>query len=476
MLSIDRNGPEPFYQQIYRQIAQGIESGLYAAGSKLPSIRTCAHELDVSNTTIEQAYQRLTEEGYVEPRRGSGYTICAPATAPEALLTRFSNEYLQEREHLERTGHSRLSEPAIRYDFAYDSVDPDIFPFNTWSSICREVFFSAGAKRACLYNDRQGLFDLRKQIAKYVGAEFGVHCLADQVLVMSTTGAVVAEIVRLFDPGDTVIAMENPGYDEVSRSLLAAGYAIRELPVYPYPSWKEAEKALDGVNLVFATPTSQFPTNQPMPLEYRKSLVTWAKRAGVYIIDDEYGWEFPTAVNRAPSLGALDDSGHVITLGTFSNSFTPAVCLSYGILPPKLMLKWLEQRAGGHPQVPWQTQASMAAFMREGHWPAHVRRMRTSSHKKRILILESIKKHFGTAANVVESPGSLYVLLQVDDRRDEAQLIQAAAQRGVRVYPTSQYWQGNPPDDWHYVLVGYAGIGVDAIAAGIEELARAWAS
>lgn len=475
MLSIDRDSPEPFYQQVYRQIAQGIESGLYVEGNKLPSIRACAQELGVSITTIDQAYQRLTGEGYVEPHRGSGFVVCTPTIAPQNLQGRFSDEYLRERDCLKHASRLRSDPSSVKFDFAYDSVDADTFPFNTWSSICREVFFSAGASHACLYNDRQGLRDLREQIVKYIASDFGVHCSADQVLVMPTTGDIVTELIRLFNPEDTIIAMENPGYDEVSRRLSAAGYMIRELPVHPYPSWDTVEEILDGVRLVFSTPTSQFPTNRPMPLEYRKALVDWAKRTGSYIIDDEYGWELSTAVSRVPSLGALDDSGHVITLGTFSNSFTPAICLSYGILPPRLMLSWLEKHAEGHPQVPWQTQAAMAAFMREGHWPVHVRRIRTASRKKRQVILRAIEECFGDTVEVVESPNSLYVLLQTKEIRCEAHLVEAAADAGVRIYPTSQYWRGNPPDDWRYVLVGYAGIGIDAIAPGIEELARAWA-
>lgn len=476
MLSLERDSSEPFYQQIYRQIAQGIEAGLYAAGNKLPSIRACAHELGVSNTTIEQAYRRLTAEGYVEPRRGSGYRICELASAPQASVEHFSSEYLRNRERLEQASCMRLEHPPVRYDFAYDSVDPDTFPFTTWSSICREVFFDVGASRACLYNDNQGLHELRVQIARYLGSEFNLRCSESQLLIMPTTRDVVAEIAHLFNPADTIIAMENPGYDEVSRRLQTAGYELRCIPVCPYPAWEDIEESLEGVRLVFTTPACQFPTSQPMPIELRKSLVDWAARTDAYIIDDEYGWEFQTNMSRLPSLAALDDSGHVITLATFSNSFTPAVCLSYGILPPELMLKWLCERSGGHPQVPWQTQASMAAFIRGGHWPVHMRRIRTANQKKRKLVLATIQDCLGDAVDVLESSGSPYVLLRARDGRSESQLIEAAARAQIRVYPTSQYWMGGPPADWDYVLVGYAGISMHTIVPGIEELARAWSS
>ena len=81
MPSIERNSSVPYYLQVYDQIARGIDTGLYPAGCKLPSIRECARELGVSNTTIELAYQRLTAEGYVQARRGSGYTTRVPRCA-----------------------------------------------------------------------------------------------------------------------------------------------------------------------------------------------------------------------------------------------------------------------------------------------------------------------------------------------------------------------------------------------------------
>lgn len=474
MLPIDRNSSEPFYRQLYHQISQGIESGYYTEGNKLPSIRECARELEVSNTTVEQAYRALTEEGYVEPKRGSGYVICASTTNPPDCLSRFSEEYLKDRNNLEQATEPRVDKASIEYDFAYDSVDSSIFPLSIWASTCREVFFSDEANLACLYNGRQGLFELRNQIARYINGEFGVNCLADQVLIMATTSDVVAELMQLFNPTETVIAMENPGYDEVSKRLATAGYTMKDLPIYPYPSWSNTREILNGVNVVFSTPNSQFPTNTPMPIEYRKELIAWARETDAYLIDDEYGWDLPTAADRLPSLATLDDSGHVILLGTFSNSFTPAVCLSYAVLPPKLMLKWIETRAGGHPQVPWQTQAAMAAFMNDGHWSAHIRKLRTLSRKKHETVLESITKHFKDSVDIIDSSSSYYVLIQTRDGRSETQLIDAASQSGIRVYPTSQYWQNGAPEGWNYVLIGYAGIDLNAIDPGIERLAHSW--
>ena len=474
MPSIDRNSPLPFYQQVYEQIARGIESGLYPAGKKLPSIRECARELGVSNTTIELAYQRLTEEGYVQARRGSGYTICALDVKLSNPTEEYDTEYQTELEKLVVETSDRADTKPVLYDFAYDAVDPETFPFTVWARISREVFFEKGSQAACLYNDRQGLFELRDQIAHYLSSEYGLNCIAEQVVVMPTTRDLISSILNLFDPRSTTFAMEEPGYDEISRTLTSRGFEMRTIPVRPFPTWEEAKPYIEGADIVFTTPACQFPTNQPMPLELRRSMVEWAQQTGCYLIDDEYGWEFQSGVARTPSLAALDRAGRVISLGTFSNSFTPAVCLSYAVLPPQLMRKWQELEGGAHPQVPWQTQAAMAAFMREGFWRTHIRKMRTSVQKKRRQLIQSLTRRMGDSIEIVEGISSLFVLVQTKDGRSEDELIEAAAKSGVKVYPTTRYWSNGAPDDWRYVLVGYAGIPFDAIDAGVATLSRSW--
>lgn len=474
MPSIDRNDPAPFYLQVYTQIIEGIESGLYAAGKKLPSIRECARELGVSNTTIELAYQKLTAEGYVQARRGSGYTICAMGETPINPPERFSDEYRTALDELTQAVDRDSSNAEIRYDFAYDTIDKSLFPFTTWAKISREVFFGPGAENACLYNSRQGLKQLREQIAHYVASEYGLNCIAEQVLVMPTTRDIISAITSLFDPARDKFAMENPGYNEVRRIVSKSGFAVQPIPVNPFPQWEEIRRSIEDAKLVFTTPTCQFPTCKPMPYDLRQRLVKWADEHDAYLIDDEYGWEFQSSITRTPTLAALDKTGRVITIGTFSNCFTPAICLSYAILPPQLMLRWLRASGKTHPGSPWQTQAGMAMFMADNHWRTHIRKMRTTMNRKRQEALAALERYMGDAVEIITGPCNLFILVQTRDGRTESELIDAAEAYGVRVYPTSIYWDGIPDDEWGYVLVGYAGIPEEAISPGIQTLARAW--
>ena len=473
MLSIDRNSSKPYYLQVFDQIAGNIRSGLYPAGKKLPSIRKCARELGVSNTTIECAYLKLTSEGYISARRGSGFTICEIDDAPANPIEHYEPEYRETFSGLIReTTPSVADKP--RYDFAYDAADQSLFPFTTWARISREVFFIKGCEGACLYNDPQGLYALRQQVAQHVANEHGVACIPEQILIMPTTRTLVVAIAELLNTCETHIAMEDPGYDEVACSLRAQGFNVSSLRINPFPNWEDMQEKLEGISVVFTTPACQFPTNHSMPLETREQLVEWAQKTGAYIIDDEYGWELQSGIVRTPPLAAFDRTGCVITLGTFSNTFTPAVSLSYAVLPPQLILEWIERNRSSHPQVPWQTQAAMALFLDEGHWSAHLRKMRAVMARKRQKLMNAIESNMGSEVDVVSNPSSLFALVQTHDGRNEEELVAAAATAGVRVYPTGRYWQQEAPADWRYILIGFAGIAEDEIEPGIIALSQAW--
>jgi DNA-binding transcriptional MocR family regulator len=56
-------------------LARQIEEGVLPAGSKLPSIREYAEASGCSKNTVISAFDILTANGLIEPRRGSGFFV-----------------------------------------------------------------------------------------------------------------------------------------------------------------------------------------------------------------------------------------------------------------------------------------------------------------------------------------------------------------------------------------------------------------
>ncbi len=83
-LPLDRASRAPLQEQIYAGLRSAILDGRLLPGHRLPASRALAADLGVSRNTVKGAYLRLTGEGYVRGRTGSG-TYVVPEL-PEALL------------------------------------------------------------------------------------------------------------------------------------------------------------------------------------------------------------------------------------------------------------------------------------------------------------------------------------------------------------------------------------------------------
>ncbi len=72
---LNRGGETSLYEQLYRALRADIESGVLAAGARLPSKRAFAKHLGVSVVTVEGALDQLVAEGYVRAVPRSGFYV-----------------------------------------------------------------------------------------------------------------------------------------------------------------------------------------------------------------------------------------------------------------------------------------------------------------------------------------------------------------------------------------------------------------
>ena len=129
--------------------------------------------------------------------------------------------------------------------------------------------------------------------------------------------------------------MEDPGYGKILEVYKANG--VRCLPI-PMDEDGVLPQALSGVDVLHISPAHHFPTGSVMPIRRRQALLEWAAQAPRrYMIEDDYDSEFRFTGRPIPPMQAMDGAGRVIYINSFSKSISPAIRISYMILPPKLM-------------------------------------------------------------------------------------------------------------------------------------------
>src|SRR6478736_3173208 len=71
-------------EEVMHAIRTRIERRTLTPGARLPSVRAMAESMQISKSTVVEAYDRLAAEGVIRSRPGSGFYVAAPL-APLAL-------------------------------------------------------------------------------------------------------------------------------------------------------------------------------------------------------------------------------------------------------------------------------------------------------------------------------------------------------------------------------------------------------
>jgi DNA-binding transcriptional regulator YhcF (GntR family) len=88
VVRIDPSSAAPPFDQVRRQIADYIISGVLPPGARLPPVRQLAADLDLAPGTVARAYQELEGAGMVTTRRGGGTRVAdVTLLSPQALDT-----------------------------------------------------------------------------------------------------------------------------------------------------------------------------------------------------------------------------------------------------------------------------------------------------------------------------------------------------------------------------------------------------
>ena len=459
---LDSSGSRPLYEQLYRYIRDEIEAGRLAAGERLPSKRALAAHLKISVVTVEGAYGQLQAEGYLrsEPKRGFFVQAVQEEHRPPAPALR-----------PEEPARPR---PAPDYDFSTSGVDVSLFPTSTWARLMRQVL--SGRADALLSSPHpQGAPELRRAIAGHLYRFRGIRADPRQIVVGAGSETLLGFLVQLLGR-EGGYGVEDPGYAKPHRIFTSCGAVVRPIPL-DRQGLRVDVLGERAVRVVHVTPSHHYPLGIVMPVARRQALLRWAAAdPGRYIIEDDYDSEFRFSGRPIPALQSLDGGERVIYLNTFAKSLAPSLRMSYMVLPPHLLEKWRRDFWFYSSTVPAFGQYALAAFMEGGHFERHLNRSRTRYKARREALLAAARETGLTqSGSFAGGDAGLHLLLWMDRRWTEGELVDRAAAAGVRVTPLSACDLTPPaPDRPPALILGYTRIAAEDMAPALRRLKDAW--
>ncbi|OYU45048.1 MAG: GntR family transcriptional regulator [Burkholderiales bacterium PBB4] len=402
-------------EQLAARFAQRIRDRLLAPGARLPSVRLCAQQQEVSPSTVVAAYDQLLAQGLVEARKNRGFYVRelpaaamdSAGAAPESIAT----GVVPGPRH-----HAPLKATAlIRGMFKGISDKPQpgmgVLP-QEW---LQTTFLATAVRRSCSveamnafslqYGEPAGDMGLRRALSTKL-AQLSVQASPEQII--TTVGATHAlDVVSrtLLRAGDYVM-VEEPGWAVEFARLDSLG--MRILPVPRRAEGPDLEVMAryceqHRPKLFVSVSVLHNPTGFCLSPSSAYRVLQLAQQHDFHIVEDDTYSHF--APEHSTRLCALDGLQRTIYVGGFAKILAPNWRVGYMAAPQALAERLQDTKLLSTLTTPALLEKALAWCIEQGQLRRHAERIRTQLDAARA---RSVKLALEAGCSFASDPAGLF--------------------------------------------------------------------
>ena len=452
------------YQQIYKELKEAILEGKIPTNEKLPSKRKLAEKLGVSINSVSNAYEQLLAEGYIYSIERKGYYV--------ENITQFNNQKDAKTNFPDDLKEEFSKKDEGWLSLSHMTADISMFPFKEWMK-CEKIAIKNHKNELSDISHPQGPYLVRKTISRMIALTRGVKCEPEQVIIGPGTQPLLHQVLGM-QRENIKAAIENPGYSRIYQLLKDMNFEV-----FPIDLDKKGIdiKKVEALNpdLLFITPSHQFPTGIIMPISRRIELLNWASASeGRYIVEDDYDSEFKYGTDNIPSLQSLDRNQRVIYAGTFSKTIMPSFRISYLVLPPDLLREYKRHFSYWIQGSNTLNLFTLHYFIESGEYAKHVKRMKNHYEIKRENLIKELKWKFRNGIKIKNVPAGLHFIAEFKTDKGYKEIEERAKKEKLEIYSMKRFnLLGNIEEGKKIILViGFANIKNEDIPVAVDRLYR----
>ena len=429
------------YQHLATLLAERIEHGLYRHGEKLPSVRSLSQEHGVSISTVQQAYQVLETLQLITPQPRSGYFV-APRKAkpPVPAMSRPVQRPVDvtQWDEVLTLLDARTDKEIVAFGGgAPDLNQPTLKPL--WKEMSRIAQHQV--MDALSYDPLPGQQELREQIARLM-LDGGTSLNAEEIVI--TAGchpALSLALMAVCGPGD-IVAVESPCFYGTMQLLRGLDIKAIEIPTDPETgiSIEALELALEQwpIKGVILVPNCQNPLGFVMPEARKKAALSLAQRHDIVIFEDDIYGELATDYPRPSTIKSCDIDGRVLLCSSLTKTVAPGLRIGW-IAPGRYLDRVIHKKyAAIGTNVP-STQLAVAAFIRDGHYHRHVRRMRQVYQQRLAIYTCWVRQYFPCNICVTRPQGGFLLWVELPESVDMVCVARQLCRLKIQIAPGSLF-------------------------------------
>ncbi len=365
------------------------------------------------------------------------------------------------------------------YDFAVAYPAPETLPVDglaTSLQVMLDTRADEMARDLAYYPQTQGSPELREFTSQKLMQDRGISVSPDEIMITSGSSEANGMIIQaITDPGDTVLT-ERYVYTGTLGQLQRFGADVVGVPIDDDGIIPEALDELiadltaEGrlPKYLYTIPEHQNPTGSTLPESRRRDILEIAHRRGMPILEDDCYVDLRFEGETQPAFRAMDDSGIVIHVASYSKLVAPGLRLGYFTAQGDVMRRAANFRVGGGPSQ--FASYAVEGFLRD-NLEQHRARFNPVLKEKRDAMTSALEANFaGTGATWSHPQGGCYVWLTMPTGTDLEAVQPACMEGGVGFVPGPAFAPNN--DGAHCARLCFAFETPEKNRKGIARLAE----
>jgi len=321
--------------------------------------------------------------------------------------------------------------------FAGGLPAPESFPIEQLKEISCEVLEQDGPA-ALQYGATEGVTELRQILVDRYNAE-GLNIELKNLVITTSSQQGLDLLAKIFiNRGDKVIvglpsylgglgAFNSYGAEMIGVKFDEKGMRSDILE----EKLKELKSQGIKPKFIYIIPDFQNPAGITMPESRRLEIIAIAKKYDVLIVEDSPYREVRFEGKAQKTIFELDNSGHVILLGTFSKIFVPGFRIGWVVADEKIVDKFVTAKQSTDLCTPTLNQKIAHKYIEKGYFDKNLKEIINQYHEKRDNMLKGFREFMPKGVTWTEPEGGLFLFMTLPENMDAEVLFKKAIENNV---------------------------------------------
>jgi DNA-binding transcriptional MocR family regulator len=425
------------YERVADHIVKLIDGGTLHAGERLPSIRKLSSQMEVSISTVLQAYMILEDKDWIEAKPQSGYYVRSARSLPPEPKASTPSQVVT------RVGVSELVAQVFQsahdpemIQLALSTPSPDHLPVKRLNRLMAAATARAGA-RALSYDFPPGYGPLRHEIARR-SIDAGCRLSENEIVTTHGTMEALNLCLRAVAKAGDIIAIESPAFYGTLQIIESLGMKALEIPADPregiiLDALAAAIRRQKVKACLFVLNFSN-PLGSCMPDANKKKLVKLLARREIPLIEDDIYGDLCFGPARPGTAKACDKQGLVLLCSSFSKTLAPGYRVGWtapGRFKPQVeSLKFTSSMA-----TVTAPQMAIADFLQNGGYDRYLRKLRRILMTQVQQMSNAVGRYFPAGTKVTRPQGGYVLWVELPNGVDSLELHRRALAQKISIAP-----------------------------------------